>query len=212
MRRCWWRCTTAPTGRGGRTRTIGCATLTPCSWYGVRCAGGHVIQISLYSNSLGGAIPAQLGELAGLQYLELWGNQLGGVIPPQLGDLTALKWLSLAFNQLSGAIPVQLGDLANLETLGLHANRLSGAIPAHLGDLAHLQILTLNANQFSGAIPAQLCNPPYVAVGGAPLNLGYNALTSGPACLDADDPDWAQTQTGPPTSLYAVLVPRGPRS
>jgi hypothetical protein len=71
-----------------------------------------------------------------------------------------------------------------------------------LGNLASLEELDLGYNQLSGAIPPQLCNPPY-----RPdlLTLGYNALTSGPPCIDADDPDWAQTQTVPPTSLSATL-------
>ena len=45
------------------------ATNTPCSWYGVRCQAEHVDLLYLYRNQLSGAIPVELGNLAGLRYL-----------------------------------------------------------------------------------------------------------------------------------------------
>jgi len=72
------------------------ATTTPCSWYGITCDSGHVIQIILDSNQLSGSLPPALGSLAALQQLFMEGNQLSGVIPPELGDLTALQGLHLA--------------------------------------------------------------------------------------------------------------------
>lgn len=161
----------------------------------------------LCQNILAGAIPAELGGLPQLQWLELWGNQLGGSIPPQLGDLAEVHQMALAFNHLEGSIPEHLGDLSRLVVLTLSSNRLSGPVPAHLGDLPRLEVLSLSNNQLSGAVPAKLCDPPYGGVGVTPLNLRYNALTSGSPCLYADDPDWDQTQTVAPTGVHAVLAP-----
>lgn len=216
-------------GPGWTDRDGWLITLSPCSWHGVACSGGHVTRLYLSNNQLSGALPGQLGNLSNLEWLYLFDNQLSGALPWQLGNLSNLQRLDLLGNQLSGAIPWQLGNLSNLESLylasnqlggaipkqlgslgslqelHLHNNQLSGAIPAQLGSLSSLRSLALSANRLSGVIPAELCNPPYYAPGY--LHLGYNALTSGPACIAADDPDWAQTQTVPPTNLWAALAP-----
>jgi len=133
-------------------------TNTPCSWYGVSCASGHVTSLDLASNQLSGSIPPELGNLTNLQYLSLGGNQLSGSIPPELGNLTNLQGLYLYDNQLSGSIPPQLGNLTNLKELYLVDNQLSGSIPPQLGNLANLQELYLDDNQLSGSIPPQLGN------------------------------------------------------
>ena len=126
-------------------------------WYGVSTdQNGRVTDLSLQSNSLSGAIPADLGDLANLEVLSLSRNTLSGAIPVDLGDLSNLQELYLNVNELSGAIPADLGDLANLEVLSLSRNTLSGAIPADLGDLTSLQELYLHRNNLTGAIPADL--------------------------------------------------------
>ena len=126
-------------------------------WYGVSTdQNGRVTDLSLQSNSLSGAIPADLGDLANLEVLSLSRNTLSGAIPADLGDLTSLQELYLHRNNLTGAIPVDLGDLADLEVLSLSRNTLSGTIPVDLGDLTSLQELYLNDNELSGAIPADL--------------------------------------------------------
>ena len=126
-------------------------------WYGVATdADGRVTELVLSGNALSGAIPAEMGDLASLQYLDLSRNKLSGAIPAKLGDLTNLQELYLDSNKLSGAIPAALGDLTNLRTLDLCGNQLSGEIPAALGDLANLEILNLYDTQLSGEIPAAL--------------------------------------------------------
>ncbi|CAN0585445.1 unnamed protein product, partial [Ectocarpus sp. 12 AP-2014] len=50
---------------------------------------------------LAGAIPAQLGALTKLTWLNLSNNGFDGPIPSELGNLSALKELSLWSNQLS---------------------------------------------------------------------------------------------------------------
>ena len=102
-------------------------------WRGVSTDyNGCVTGLSLSPNRLSGEIPAELGNLANLEWLYLSGNQLSGEIPAELGNLANLESLNLSGNQLSGEIPAELGNLANLEFLYLHENQLSGCLPAGL--------------------------------------------------------------------------------
>jgi len=131
-------------------------TGTECTWYGVTCGGGHVVQLVLPSNQLAGALPVQLANLPNLTNLDLRSNQLQGSIPPELRYLSSLTNLDLGFNQLFGSIPSQLQDLNGLTDLDLDSNQFSGSIPPELGTLASLQNLDLSHNQLDGNIPSQL--------------------------------------------------------
>ncbi len=159
-------------GPGWKVNTGWKVTNTPCSWHGIGCERGHVTRLGLASNFLNGAIPPELGNLAGLSVLSLFSNQLSGAIPSQLGNLTSLYDLSLFGNQLNGAIPPELGNLANLLFLALGSNQLSGAIPPQLGNLTSVNSLNLGSNQLSGAIPPEFGNLRL-----AWLNLSANQLS-----------------------------------
>jgi len=158
----------------------------------------------LSMNQLRGTIPSDLGKLANLLGLDLRSNRLSGRIPPELGNLAKLGWLDLRYNQLGGSIPPELGHLTNVQYLHLSANRLSGSIPPDLGSLVSLLDLRLRANRLEGDIPHELVR--LVNLGW--LDLGYNMLTASDpsliAFLNEKDPDWADTQTGPPTDVKAT--------
>ncbi len=94
---------------------------------------GRVIKLDLSGVFRGGVIPAEIGQLASLEYLDLSRNRLTGTIPAELGQLASLTYLSLPDNQLSGRIPSQLGRLASLTRPVLGDNRLRGTIPPELG-------------------------------------------------------------------------------
>ena len=119
---------------------------------------------------LSGEIPAELANLAHLEYLNLNGNQLSGMIPIELGKIPNLRSLDLSRNQLSGAIPAELGNLPNLEDLDLSDNQLGGEIPAELGNLPNLRLLFLQGNQLSGAIPIELGKIPNLSLDGNQLS------------------------------------------
>jgi formylglycine-generating enzyme required for sulfatase activity len=131
-------------------------TNTPCSWYGVVCSGGKVVELWLWHNNLGGTLPVELGDLTGLTVLGMGDNHLKGIIPPELGGLVDLVGLYLWDNQLSGAIPSELGNLTSLESLDLKRNNLSGTIPLELSDLINLRYLALSGNSLTGGIPPGL--------------------------------------------------------
>jgi Leucine-rich repeat (LRR) protein len=169
----------------------------PCSWYGVVCNSGHVIELSYWNNHLVGGIPAALQDLPYLRYLnfdenQLTGNipeaitelvyleeirmhinQLSGSIPPGVSNLHYLTYFDLQENQLTGYLPEFLGSQLSLEFISLHNNQLSGPIPPSYGDLTQLVVLGLGGNQLTGPIPATLGNLNNLIT----LGLQWNQLT-----------------------------------
>ena len=143
----------------------------------------RVTGLDLSGEGLTGRIPAEIGDLTGLEMLDLSDNDLTGSIPSELGNLEALETLDLSDNGLSGGIPEALGEqdtstppqtkLGRLTTLRLKGNELSGEIPAALGNLATLGELDLSGNNLTGAIPAELSGLTSLDV----LILGGNQLS-----------------------------------
>ena len=123
-------------------------------WYGVATSSdGRVTHLLLWDNQLTGPIPAALGDLTKLEFLDLSGNELTGPLPAELGSLSHLEILILDENKLTGSIPAEMGDLTNLRWLWLSDNELTGPIPAQLGDLTNLEWLKLGDNQLTGCLP-----------------------------------------------------------
>lgn len=185
----------------------------------------------LYSNQLTGSIPPEIGNLTNLsRYLYLGGNQLSGPIPPQLGNLQNVKYLSLSLNRLTGEIPHEFANMQSLEAMYLTGNQLSGSVPPELGQLGNLRVLHLATNQLSGSIPSSIGNltnlntlvlrnnalsgqipdaiTQLTAIPDDSLDIAYNQLAaSSPSVisyLNAKSPNWAQSQTVPPTELQVA--------
>ncbi len=147
-------------------------TNTLCSWYGIACDNGNVVDIKLNHNNLAGTIP-DISGLTELRILQLADNQLTGTLPnfsvfsqlenvwlsqnqfsgtlPELTGLTELWHFHVWNNQLTGTIP-DLSTLTNLRKFDFGKNQLTGTIPA-LKTLTQLQRLKLSENQLQGAIP-----------------------------------------------------------
>ena len=126
-----------------------------------------LVSLGLTNNVLRGSIPAEIGDLVNLEWLDLSNrlesryernNQLTGPIPAEIGNLAKLRYLNLSSNRLTGSIPSELGRLGELEELWLFSNRLSGEIPAELGNLGSLVDFDLNDNLLEGFIPSELGN------------------------------------------------------
>jgi hypothetical protein len=159
-------------------------TESECNWYGCTCntsskaiealdlarnnlAGRlsspafelHLMRESLtvlwlYSNSLSGPVPSELGRLSGLEFALLSDNQFSGTIPAELGNLSSLRFLLLHKQSLTGTIPSDLGRLSNLLRLDLSGNRLTGTLPSEIGQMSSLLDLNLYKNQrLNGTIP-----------------------------------------------------------
>lgn len=139
------------TGGDNWTNSTGWNTTdtSPCSWYGITCANGHVTRILLSYNNLTGEIP-DFSNLLDLQYLYLNDNQLSGGVP-DFSNLSNLKRLFLENNQLSGEIP-DFSNLPSLNVLLLNNNQLTGEIP-NFSNLPNLSLLYILNNQLTGEIP-----------------------------------------------------------
>ena len=109
--------------------------------------------MSLHRNRLSGKIPAKLGSLRKLTYLDLGDNQLSGEIPVELGNLRNLTWFHLDHNQLSGKIPDCLGNIKSPFSLNLSYNQLSSS--DILFSLNHSVRIQMEQNRlgFSSIVP-----------------------------------------------------------
>ncbi|KAG2713678.1 hypothetical protein I3760_04G187600 [Carya illinoinensis] len=114
-------------------------------------------KLNLSDNHLSDQIPANIGTLSWLLYLDLSSNNLSGLIPGEIGSCQSLISLKLSMNKLNGTIPFQLGNLAALQLLfDVSHNSIRGKIPQQLGKLRNLEVLNLSHNQLSGPIPSAL--------------------------------------------------------
>lgn len=134
----------------------------PCNfnggtWQGINCQLGRVTEILLPANNLVGELPADIGNLSNLTYLDLNSNALSNTLPASLTQLANLTHLDLWGNQFSGELPTDLGNLSQLIHLDLGQNQFNGGIPASLGNLTDLPFLNLSYNTtLNGCYPSSL--------------------------------------------------------
>ena len=126
-------------------------------WLGVTVEGGRVTKLNWGELDLTGTIPAEIGALDGLTYLDLCqsfsfsSSKIDGTLPLEIGRLTSLKVLYLNNNRLKGPLPAELGALTALTKLWLDNNNFTGKIPSTLVNLTNLEILSLHRNNFNTA-------------------------------------------------------------
>lgn len=125
-------------------------------WYGVSFWNGHVRGLHLAENNLTGEIPAEIGKLTALEFLDLSWNQLNGNIPEEIGNFKNLRYFSLSQNQLNSTIPESIGNLSELQTLSIDNCKINGPIPESIGNLSALEYLNLGYNQLNGSIPESI--------------------------------------------------------
>ncbi len=131
------------------------------TWYGVTVENGRVTALRLQGLAyrkfgLKNNLPAQIGDLNALRFLDLSYNALEGNVPVEIGRLENLEELELAGNYFSGTIPVEMSNLINLRRLLLSGNALKGGIPDFLWNIKPLKELTLSDNEFTGEIPGSV--------------------------------------------------------
>ncbi len=206
------------TGGQNWTNNTGWLAGTLDTWFGITLKNDRVAEIHLGNNTgnnLVGSIPAEIGDLNQLTFLDLSDNgelsgplpreigkledlrilfisecSLTGAIPPEIGQLRSLTSLSLAINNISGLIPPEIGDLPLLTSLTLFANNLTGAIPPELGNLTQLTFMSLTLNDLSGTVPSTFQNFTSIRS----LRLHGNNLTEFPDLSNiSTDPNYKLT-------------------
>jgi len=101
-----------------------------CEWEGVECNNSSIVTGLTWGNKeLLGSIPAEIGLLRNLSYLDFSQNQLEGELPTNLYQLTQLQKIYFYQNKFSGTLSEAIGDLADLTHLHLSQNQFSGSIP-----------------------------------------------------------------------------------
>ncbi|KZV24964.1 putative LRR receptor-like serine/threonine-protein kinase-like [Dorcoceras hygrometricum] len=127
---------------------------TPCYWNGVTCGspGLRVTGLSLAGSGLLGSIPATLGRIEHLRFLNLSSNSINGSIPSTLFRATELQILDISNNLIAGEVPELVGNLKNLRVLDLSDNALSGNLPRNLTALQNLTIVSLQNNYLFGSL------------------------------------------------------------
>ncbi|KAK9080855.1 hypothetical protein SSX86_000614 [Deinandra increscens subsp. villosa] len=141
--------------------------LTNLTWlYMANCSiGGQIpagigqltelINFEISSNYITGHIPPEISNLVNLWQLELFANNLTGKLPAGLHNLTNLQFFDASTNYLVGDLS-ELKFLTQLRSLQLFENQLTGEIPPEIGDFKHLVNLSLYRNQLTGTLPQQL--------------------------------------------------------
>ena len=74
---------------------------------------GGVLQLQLSGLGLNGSVPALLGQLSTLSFVDVSRNMLSGTLPPQLGNISSLQ-LSVFDNNLTGTVPSAYTSLSFL--------------------------------------------------------------------------------------------------
>lgn len=147
-------------GEARKTKDHWLANMSPCSWYGVTCVGGHIVSIDLSDNGLNGSLPDQIGDLNALTDLNLADNQINGALPDSIGGCAALVNLVLSRNAISGQLPTSLYSIKSLQNIALARNKLTGKLSPAISALQQLRTLSLANNQLSWPLPKTLWDIP----------------------------------------------------
>ncbi|KAM0824061.1 hypothetical protein ACQ4PT_070456 [Festuca glaucescens] len=131
-------------------------------------------QLTIADNRVSGSIPADIGNLVGLNRLQITNTFISGEIPESIGKLSNMIKLGLYNNSLCGQIPASLGNLTQLNRLYAYYGNLEGPIPASLGELKNLFVLDLSTNyKLNGSIPREILKLPDLSWY---LDLSYNSF------------------------------------
>jgi hypothetical protein len=76
-----------------------------CTWPGVVCDQGHVVQLQLEHSLNGGTLPKELGQLTSMIVLDAGSNLCSGTLPAELSAMTRLQQMELDGNHFEGGIP-----------------------------------------------------------------------------------------------------------
>mmetsp|Transcript_13108 Transcript_13108/g.18560 ORF Transcript_13108/g.18560 Transcript_13108/m.18560 type:complete len:908 (+) Transcript_13108:46-2769(+) len=136
-----------------------------CSWAGVKCSGGKVVEIDFNGGDLTGTLPIELTLLSDLTSLDLFGNYMhnyGDEGNAWLGQLTNLRYLNYGdtFFEYDG-IPTEIGLLTNLRHYEADYTVYYGPLRGEIFEsLTQLEILIIGGNSYGSPVPTQLSALP----------------------------------------------------
>ena len=141
------------------------------TWRGVTIKDGHVDQLKLDGFFLDGPIPASIGNLTELTWLDLSSNRITGPLPQEMFLMKKLQVLRLESQVLPQTasegkrtllteLPAKI-DLPELTMFLLNNNGLQGALPSDV-NMPKVQWVLLHDCRFTGSIPQAWFNLPKV--------------------------------------------------
>ncbi|CAM8906314.1 unnamed protein product [Rhodiola kirilowii] len=127
-----------------------------CSWPGVMCSDGGIIELDLSSESLSDGFnsSSSIFHLKYLQSLNLAYNEFDEItIPNRLADLSALRYLNLSDAGFTGKIPIEISKLRELRVLDFSENVLETPenLTGLVQNLTHLSELYLDGVNLSSS-------------------------------------------------------------
>ncbi|KAG6433294.1 hypothetical protein SASPL_104902 [Salvia splendens] len=137
----------------------------PCSWSGVGCSKGYVVDLNLKDLCLRGTLSPQIGTLIHLKSLILRNNLFSGVIPEEITYIKGLEVLDFGYNNFSGQIPCSLGNNFSMTLLLLDNNeRISHICPEiyELQKLSEVQVEEELLSRSKEAACESLFTPWYI--------------------------------------------------
>ncbi|KAH6837369.1 hypothetical protein C2S53_010771 [Perilla frutescens var. hirtella] len=110
----------------------------PCSWFGVGCSQGFVVDLNLKDLCLRGTLSPHIGNLIHLKSLTLRNNSFSGVIPEEITYIKGLEVLDVGCNNFSGQLPARLGNNFSMTLLLLDNNECLSDISPEIYELQKL--------------------------------------------------------------------------
>uniref|UniRef100_A0A7N0U380 non-specific serine/threonine protein kinase n=1 Tax=Kalanchoe fedtschenkoi TaxID=63787 RepID=A0A7N0U380_KALFE len=123
-----------------------------------------LIYFQVYTNSMTGRVPDNLGRLKHLRILQLARNHFGNSEESNdlsffgsLTNCTKLEYLILNDNRFGGSLPDSIVNFSSsLYFLSLYNNYITGRIPEAIGELSGLSVIRFKGNLLTGVIPNSL--------------------------------------------------------
>ncbi|KZV34694.1 Leucine-rich repeat protein kinase family protein [Dorcoceras hygrometricum] len=113
----------------------------------------RVVGINLFRSNIYGEVFSNFSALTELMYLDLSGNTIGGAIPEDLGRCENLRFLNLSHNIIQGEL--NLTGLGNLEVLDLSINRIEVDIMLTVPrNCENLVVANVSSNHMTGDMKA----------------------------------------------------------
>ncbi len=161
------------------------------TWHGVTTnAAERVVRLELQANGLTGSIPASIGRLRTLEYLNLSENRVASSPSeaPLLGDARVSLDDDAGFmrhalpdppERRRRGGPQRSGSAVGGASMSFRSTGISGAIPRELGSLSNLEYLNLRQNSLTGGIPGTLAELKRLEVLDLALNFLDGPIPSG---------------------------------